>query len=52
MANKHMKRCSVSLVNRKMHVKDIIRYQYKTIRLAIIKEEKTITSISEAVQRN
>ena len=43
MANKHMKRCSVSLVIRKMQIQITTKYQFITTRMAILK--KTITSV-------
>ena len=50
MANKHMKRCSTSLIIREMQIKAIMRYHLKPVRMAAIKSLQTINA-GEGVEK-
>ena len=50
MANKHMKRCSISLIIREMQIKTSMRYHLTPVRMAIIKSLQTIT-VGEGVEK-
>ena len=53
MANKHMKRCSTSLLNREMEIKIIMGYHFIPIKMGIIKNKtkQKITSVSKDMKK-
>ena len=50
MANKHMKRCSTSLIIREMQIETTVRYHFTTVRMAAIKKSKAINA-GEGVEK-
>ena len=50
MANKHMKRCSTSLIIREMQIKTTMRYHLMLVRMAAIKSVQKINA-GEGVEK-
>ena len=50
MANKHMKRCSTSLIIRKMQIKTTMRYHFMPVRMAAIQSLQAINA-GEGVEK-
>ena len=50
MANKHMKRCSTSLILREMQIKTTMRYHFTPVRMAVIQKSQAINA-GEGVEK-
>ena len=50
MSNKHMKRCSTSLIIRETQIKTTMRYHLTPVRMAIVKSLQTINA-GEGVEK-
>ena len=51
MANRHMKRCSASLIIREMWIKTIMRYHFIPVKIGMLSKRQQVACVGEDVER-